>query len=456
MIRFTGKNIKNIKGFDNKKNILNSLKTINFKKTNKINFQNYFENTWALTEILFSSIISKKGFYIPPPHNLRHPLIFYYGHPAVLYINKMYKAGLIKNTIDPIFEKKYDVGVDEMSWDDMSKNNMKWDDIKDVNKYRKEAYKIIENTINNQNDILFKKIDLKNPLWSILMGFEHDRIHLETSSVLIREMNISYFKKPDYFSLIYKNIINDKYELDHKMIPIKSKNIILGRNNYNKNSYDNYGWDNEYGYKNIKVNNFYAAETLTSNRQFMEFVKSGGYSDESNWCDDGLKWKKFTNSQHPKFWIKKDKGFYLRTIFEEIILPLNFPVIVNYYEANSYIKWYNRKTNKNYRLPNEAEYKIMRGNESNFKKNNINLIYSSSFDFNNYLITTAYNNYNQKSMHEPASSRNLIPLPQIAYVSDPVILVDKAYVNFSKHGPKAYSGGNITVVMFLPRASKQG
>lgn len=378
MIKFTGKNIKNITGFNKNKNILNSLKIINLKNTNKTNFTQYFENTWALTEILFSSIISKKGFY-NPPHNLRHPLIFYYGHPAVLYIQKLYKTGLIKNTIDTDFEKRYEVGVDEMSWDDMSKNKMKWDDIKDVNKYREESYKIIINTINNQGNYLFKNINFKNPLWSILMGFEHERIHLETSSVLIREMNISYFKKPTYFPSEY-NDINKKYEISHKMVHIKgTKNIILGRNIYNENSYNTYGWDNEYGYKNIKIDDFYASESLTSNGQYMEFVKNGGYNDDSNWCVDGLKWKKTTNSLYPKFWIKKENKFYLRLIFNEIELPLNFPVIVNYYETISYINWYSKIMGKKFRLPSEAEYKIIRKTQDALKKYNINLIFSSEY-----------------------------------------------------------------------------
>ena len=30
-----------------------------------------------------------------PPHGLRHPLIFYYGHSAVLYVNKLRAAGII-------------------------------------------------------------------------------------------------------------------------------------------------------------------------------------------------------------------------------------------------------------------------------------------------------------------------------------------------------------------------
>jgi hypothetical protein len=54
----------------------------------------YFRNTWALTETLFSSLANDSVFYCIPD-SLRRPLIFYFGHPAALYINKGHQAGLV-------------------------------------------------------------------------------------------------------------------------------------------------------------------------------------------------------------------------------------------------------------------------------------------------------------------------------------------------------------------------
>ncbi len=87
---------------------------------------NYFDNTWALTEVLFAGLNGPEGFYQPPYHNLRHPLIFYLGHPAVLYINKFRVAGLLTHPLNPYFECLFETGVDEMSWDDMTKNAKAW------------------------------------------------------------------------------------------------------------------------------------------------------------------------------------------------------------------------------------------------------------------------------------------------------------------------------------------
>lgn len=45
------------------------------------------------------------AFIRQPYHQLRHPKIFYYGHPAVLYINKFRVAGLLDEGIDPFIEQ---------------------------------------------------------------------------------------------------------------------------------------------------------------------------------------------------------------------------------------------------------------------------------------------------------------------------------------------------------------
>ncbi len=56
--------------------------------------------------------------YRPPVHGLRHPQIFYYGHTPCLYINKLRVAGVLDKPVNAYFESIFEVGVDEMLWDD--------------------------------------------------------------------------------------------------------------------------------------------------------------------------------------------------------------------------------------------------------------------------------------------------------------------------------------------------
>jgi len=92
----------------------------------KKSLQDYFDNTWTMTEVLLASLQGEEAFQLPPYHDLRHPMIFYYGHPAALYVNKLRVAGLLDKPINPYYEVIFETGVDEMSWDDLSKNKMQW------------------------------------------------------------------------------------------------------------------------------------------------------------------------------------------------------------------------------------------------------------------------------------------------------------------------------------------
>jgi hypothetical protein len=60
----------------------------------------YFENSWQLEETLLKSLISDEVFYLSPD-SLRKKLIFYLGHSAVFYINKLIHVGLLENCINP-------------------------------------------------------------------------------------------------------------------------------------------------------------------------------------------------------------------------------------------------------------------------------------------------------------------------------------------------------------------
>jgi hypothetical protein len=48
----------------------------------KKSLQDYFDNTWTMTEVLLGSLQGEEAFQLPPYHDLRHPMIFYYGHPG--------------------------------------------------------------------------------------------------------------------------------------------------------------------------------------------------------------------------------------------------------------------------------------------------------------------------------------------------------------------------------------
>lgn len=73
-----------------------------------------FEQSVEMEERLFGQI-QDAGFFFRA-EQLRHPLIFYYGHVAVFYMNKLIMGGFLTcdDRIDPELESLCAVGVDEM------------------------------------------------------------------------------------------------------------------------------------------------------------------------------------------------------------------------------------------------------------------------------------------------------------------------------------------------------
>ncbi len=103
----------------------------------------YFQQTWQKYESLFSLINNDNAFY-KRPEPLRHPLIFYYGHTACFYINKLILGKFIGERINPKIEAICAVGVDEMSWDDLNSAHYDWPSVDEVASYRKRVATKVE------------------------------------------------------------------------------------------------------------------------------------------------------------------------------------------------------------------------------------------------------------------------------------------------------------------------
>lgn len=74
---------------------------------------------------------------------LRHIILFYYGHTAVFYINKLVAANILTERIDPALEATFAVGVDEMTWDDLNDGNYKWPSVAAVRAYRARVQEVV-------------------------------------------------------------------------------------------------------------------------------------------------------------------------------------------------------------------------------------------------------------------------------------------------------------------------
>lgn len=303
----------------------------------------YFHETADVYESLFEVLTSDQAYYVKP-NPLRHPLIFYYGHTNTFLINKLVLAGLISQRVNPQFESMFAVGVDEMGWDDVNEMNYSWPTPAEVKAYRASVRQVVDELITTLPFDL--PITWESPWWPILMGIEHERIHLETSSVLIRQHALQYVQPhPDWAPCTL-----DVPAPQNSLIQIAARDIQLAK------STDHYGWDNEYGQFNKHSPAFAAAKYLTSNAEFLSFVEAGGYQKDEYWLEEGLAWRRFAQAEHPSFWVKQADSWKLRLMTAEVNMPWSWPVEVNYHEAKAYCNWLAAQLGKPVRMPGEHEW----------------------------------------------------------------------------------------------------
>ncbi|CAD5112212.1 DgyrCDS1445 [Dimorphilus gyrociliatus] len=381
---------------------------VTFKATNpcdlscctKEQIKSYFENAYDLNESLFLGLKDSKVFYMCPDR-LRLPLIFYYGHTACVYINKLVLADLVQveERVNFEFEKLFETGVDEHSWDDTHRpnivysvasqlytttiklrgnylqehfrmgNSFRWPELKDVVEYRKNVRDLVLKVI--ERTPLQLPITKESPWWGVVLGIEHERIHIETSSVLIRQLPIDLVSRPNGW--VYAPLKSESPPGENHMIKISE---VSTRELGKSTDFPSFGWDNEYGKIKLEVDPFAASQYLISNREFLQFVQDGGYDKRDFWSDEGWQWKEFRKVRHPTFWVcnkgcnsgcgnpiqtvsrcnlSSGDDYKFRCIFDVVDMPLDWPVEVNFLEAQAFCRW----KGPLYRLPTEAEFSII-------------------------------------------------------------------------------------------------
>jgi 5-histidylcysteine sulfoxide synthase/putative 4-mercaptohistidine N1-methyltranferase len=309
----------------------------------------YFHATYDIDEALFRPFTSKEAFYVQA-EPLRHPLIFYLGHTSVFYINKLIAAKVLNERINPKYESLFAIGVDEMSWDDLNDAHYDWPSVDQVRAYRDKVRETV--------DRIIRTIPLNIPIawdtraWALLMGMEHARIHLETSSVIIRQLPVKYLS-PDPF---WARCTTSGPAPKNTMVPVAGGTVSLGKTK----SHPLYGWDNEYGSHAALIDEFRAGKYLVSNKEYLGFMQDDGYEQKRWWTEEGWNWRTYRKQSHPLFWVADGDTYRFRTMLEIIDMPWDWPVEVNYHEAKAFCNWKGTQTGKMIRLPTEEEWYRMR------------------------------------------------------------------------------------------------
>lgn len=318
----------------------------------------YFQNGWAMSELLFSSVTHPSAFVQDVQAGT---LLGYALHIAARYASALRASGLLERPVNEALESTF---AQSPAADILPT-------LEEAQNFRGEVYAAVTHLIENHPRLPLRASDESpsaSPLWSLFMAMEHERACLESITALLRRLPLGQLRRPAAWPSAYSAQVPQRPQ---RWITVPPCQVILGK----PKATPAFGWSEEYGLEVRPVKAFSACATLTTNGEFREFLLAGGYVSREFWSEEGWRWKQSAKAKAPAFWV--GEGQRLRTLFEEIDMPADWPALVNLHEARAYAAWRARTDGHPvpYRLPTEAEHNALR--DANGHVANIDMRYGS-------------------------------------------------------------------------------
>jgi len=291
----------------------------------------------ARTDELFSLIKADALYDRPIPE--RHRIVFYIGHLEAFDWN------LLRELLFPIapfhadFDRLFAFGIDPVDGGLPKDRPDDWPAIAQVREYVARVRSELDVELDSIFDGPERKTEFAPDLL-LNVAIEHRLMHAETLAYMFHQLPLDRKVRPSADEAI------ETLSIKERMIHIPEGVVTLGLSR----SSGVFGWDNEFEQEQIEVPAFEIDEFKVTNEQFLGFLNSGGYKNRDLWTEADWKWRSDAGIDHPVFWVPRDGQWFYRGMFEEISLPLNWPVYLSHAEASAYARWAGKS------LPTEAQW----------------------------------------------------------------------------------------------------
>ncbi len=253
----------------------------------------------------------------------RHRIIFYIGHLEAFDWNLLRPGKSLDESLDRLFA----FGIDPVDGGLPSDQPSDWPALEQVRGYAARVREELEGT-DSVSGLLLN------------VAIEHRLMHAETLAYMLHQLPLEKkLRQP-------QAAVPERGEPRPEIIEIPEGSITLGLSR----EAAEFGWDNEYEAHVVSVPRFAIDRYKVTNGQYLEFIRAGGYQDRSLWTAANWEWRSVHSVSHPAFWKHAGDSWRLRTMFDEIPLPLSWPVYVSQAEAAAYARWSGK------RLPTETEW----------------------------------------------------------------------------------------------------
>jgi iron(II)-dependent oxidoreductase len=121
--------------------------------------------------------------------------------------------------------------------------------------------------------------------------------------------------------------------------------VAVSQGHYRIGARDGVAFDNEAPAQVVELHNFRILARPVSNAEYLGFMETGGYADDTLWSDEGRSWRDRTGSRCPYPWRTDPQGNWFAVgLNGPYELVADEPVAgVSHYEAQAYANWASRQ-----------------------------------------------------------------------------------------------------------------
>ena len=290
-------------------------------------------------DAIFDSV--RPEAYESRPIPLRNPICFYEGHLPAFAVNTIVKRGLGRPGVDSDLERLFERGIDPEDERSRPAGASAWPSRIAIRSFGSAADRLVLDALEHA--------DIADETHPVLAGglavhtvLEHDPMHHETLGYILHRLPYAQKIRP---------ATRPALRIGGEPPARRTVRVPAGGTSLGADPGEiPFGWDNEFPGIRVEVPAFDIDVDSVTNRDFLEFVEAGGYSDESLWDEEGWKWRIENDVRHPLFWELHRGAWFWRGMWDLVPLPMAWPVYVSQAEASAYARWKGR------RLPTEAEF----------------------------------------------------------------------------------------------------
>jgi len=294
-------------------------------------------NARARTDQLFD--IVKPEFLYERPIPERHRIIFYIGHLEAFDWNLLRDRLLRLSSFHPAYDQLFAFGIDPVGGGLPDDKPGDWPTLPEVRNYVKRIRESIDEGLRALSSGS-EAADVPEfpPSQLLNVAIEHRLMHAETLAYMFHQLP----SDQKAFQPRAPEPVHEDSKPEMIRIPAGPATLGLDRSEF--------GWDNEFELHTETVPAFSIDKYKVTNRQWLEFMQAGGYENQALWTKEAWIWKSDRNISHPSFWRRDGDRWYYRTMFEELRMPLDWPVYVSQAEASAYARWQGKS------LPTEPQW----------------------------------------------------------------------------------------------------